>query len=399
MISLVLQGVVIYVVMTVTTAYPAIGKPAVIGLLPLVEDADLNLMVGPAPFEHPVTLTSSDSVDGPLSKTQLNSPADEAGITANYNGALVQSITYSAAAAGLLPGNVTDFVLASYPVTSDQFLHVANSASHTCFGGGNISVFDVTNPGVAPTTISCGGFISPLGVAVDALGRLYVSNSALGSKNLPVGINVFDTVHGNAALPPISRGGMNAPAALTAGPGGKLYVADFGANAVRVFDTLHGNVQLPPITGGLNGPFGLTLAAGGVLYVANILPYQQGVTGGSISVFDTLHGNAVLPTITNAALDNPWGLAIDGAGKLYVTNENGASIVPIFDTLHGNAPLLPITGNGLVAPEGIALDARGRLYVGNANATVSVFDTQHGDAPLSVITGGGMNEPSQITVH
>lgn len=69
MISLVQQGVVIYVVMTLTTAYPAIGKPAVIGLLPLVEDADLNLIVGPAPFEHPVTLTSSDTVDGPLSKT------------------------------------------------------------------------------------------------------------------------------------------------------------------------------------------------------------------------------------------------------------------------------------------------------------------------------------------
>jgi DNA-binding beta-propeller fold protein YncE len=92
---------------------------------------------------------------------------------------------------------------------------------------------------------------------------------------------------------------MNAPAALTVGPGGNLYVADFGANAVRVFDTLHG-----------------------------------------------MHGYAALPTITNAALDNPCGLAIDGAGKLYVTNDNGASIVPIFDTLHGNAPLPPITGNG-----------------------------------------------------
>lgn len=399
MVSLVLQGVVTYVVMTLTSTYPAIGTPAVIGLLPLVQDADLNLIVGPAPFQHPVTLTSSDTVNGPLSKTQLNSPADEAGITANYDGAPVRSITYSAASAGVPPGNVTNFIFASYPVTTDQFLYAANSASNTCYGGGNVSVFDVTNPGVAPSLLSCAGLISPLGVAVDTLGRLYVSNNAFATRPRPPVIDVFDTLHGETALPPITGGGMNFPAALAVADG-ILYVADFGTNVVDVFDTLHGNAPLPPITGGgLDGPFGLTLDSDGKLYVGNILPYTGGITGGSISVFDTLHGNAVLPAITNSALDGPWGLTIDGAGRLYVTNENGASVVPVFDTVHGNAPLPAITGNGLLAPEGIALDSRGRLYVGNSNATVSVFDTQHANAPLSVMTGGGLNGPMEMTVH
>lgn len=53
----------------VLTTNPPIGTAAAIGLTAVMEDADRNLIVGPAPYEHPVTLTTTDSTNGGLTKT------------------------------------------------------------------------------------------------------------------------------------------------------------------------------------------------------------------------------------------------------------------------------------------------------------------------------------------
>ncbi len=110
-IAISLQGVVKYAVLSLATTSPPTGSPATIGLTVLLEDADQNLIVGPAAFENPVTLTTTDATNGALSKTALKSPADEAGITVAYSGASVASITYSATATGLPAANVTNAVL------------------------------------------------------------------------------------------------------------------------------------------------------------------------------------------------------------------------------------------------------------------------------------------------
>jgi hypothetical protein len=44
-VSLVLEGGVRYVILTLTTVYPTIGKPAAIGLTPILQDFDQNLIV------------------------------------------------------------------------------------------------------------------------------------------------------------------------------------------------------------------------------------------------------------------------------------------------------------------------------------------------------------------
>jgi hypothetical protein len=118
----VLDGVVQYVDLTVATINPPIGAAATIGLTVNVEDADYNLIFGAAPFEHPVTLTTTDSINGALSKTTLNSPGDTSGITVNYTGADVASITYSATAAGLLAANVINAVLTPGAPTKPEHL-------------------------------------------------------------------------------------------------------------------------------------------------------------------------------------------------------------------------------------------------------------------------------------
>jgi hypothetical protein len=115
-VSIVLEGVVQFVKLTLATPRPLAGATASIALTAILEDADHNIIVGPGSYEHSVTLTTTDAADGPLSKTTLLSPADLSGLTVKYNGADVSSITYAATAAGLPAANVAKAVLT--PITT-----------------------------------------------------------------------------------------------------------------------------------------------------------------------------------------------------------------------------------------------------------------------------------------
>jgi YVTN family beta-propeller protein len=381
-VSLVLEGVVRYVVLTLATTNPPVGKAAAIGLTPILEDADGNLIVGPAPYAYAVTLTTTDSSNGSLSKTTLNSPADLAGITVNYTGVNVASFTYSATATGLPVGNVIDAVLTPGATpTKPQYLYVTNQPPSD-WDGLTVSVFDTAHENAPlPTITGLGDYA--WGVAVDATGKLYVANYYSNS------VSVFDTAHGNAVLPVITGGGLDGPDGVAVDASGKLYVANgTSANSMSVFDTAHGNAVLPAITGGgLYYPSAVALDASGKLYVSN--------SDNSVSGFDTAHGNAVLPPITGGGLDAIEGVAIGASGRLYVSNFYGDS-VSVFDTAHGNAALPPIT-TGLDESRGLALDRSGKLYVINRNS-VLVFDTAHGNAVMPAITGGGLHYPLGIAV-
>jgi hypothetical protein len=378
-VALVLEGIVHSVVLALATTNPRLGEAASIGLTALLVDADENIIVGPAPYEYPVTLTTTDSADGALSKTTLKSPADTSDIDVNYNGADVASITYSATATGLPAGNVTNAVLtpgarATPTPTPGTHLYVGNSDF--------VSVFELADLAAAPTIWRPSP--QPIGLAVDASGKVYVSTYGH--------VSVFDSAHGYAELTTIT--GDNS-ADLFAGEAvdasGKLYVADSTTNSVSVFDTAHGYAVLPAVAGGLNFPYGVALDASGKLFVANWFANK-------ISVFDTAHANAQLPAITGSGVNNTLGVAVDASGKLYATN-SAANSVNVFDTKHGNAPLPTIiVGRGPTFLSGVAIDPSGKLYVvNNALGYVSVFDTVHGNAALPGVSGLG--HPFSVAVH
>jgi DNA-binding beta-propeller fold protein YncE len=376
-VPLVLEGAVQYVVLALATTNPPIDSVATIGLTAVLEDADQNLIIGPALYLHPVTLTTTDPGNGSLSKTTLNSPADLSGISTQYSGAAVANITYSATATGLAAANVISSVLT--PGAQAQHLYITNNDFPN-----SLRVFDLDNPTLAPTTITGAGYF-PSGLVLDAAGKLYVSTSEFGNAVL-----VFDTLHGNVELPEITGGGLDWPSGVTVGADGKLYVAnrfDRVPFSVSIFDTSHGNAVLPPITGGgLYYPNALTIDAGGKLYVSN--------ADDSISVFNTKNGNMALTPITGGGLSFPIGMAIDPAGKLYVANDRSGTVA-VFDTAHGNAALGQFPGGGF----GAALDAQGRLYTADwYNNLIEVFDTQHGNAKLPNF-GGDFYEPSALAVH
>jgi hypothetical protein len=385
-VSVVLEGVVAYIALALATNNPAAaGAPATIGLQAVARDVDRNIIVGPAAYDNPITLTTTDPVNGALTTTKLTSPADSANL--RYSGAKVANITVGATAAGVPPANVANAVL--YPGT--QNLYVANYS-------GSISVFDVAYPASPITTILINPMLHPTGVAVGSSGLLYVST---GEGNLLL----FDTQHFNAPVqtPPLGLGFSGD--GLTIDASGKLYAAgnpiqpEVGGEVV-VFTTqpfAYNETISGPCLAGSTFPWGVALGLNGRLYVTNV--YTN--SGESVCVFDTQHGNAPLPGISG--LTEAFGAVVDASGKLYVADyeggPTGSGAVAIFDTVHGNAALEPIDGGGLTYPQGgVVLDASGKLYVANSNNTVSVFDTLHGNAPLPPISGG-LSGATGLAIH
>src|SRR6266516_477290 len=187
---------------------------------------------------------------------------------------------------------------------------------------------------------------------------------------------------------------------------GKLYVANYSGNNITVYAAgASGNVTpTATIAGGNTGlanPQGIALDGAGNLYVANaanrITVYAAGANGNATPMATIAGGNT--------GLDLPAAIALDGAGKIYVTNFLGNSITVYAAGASGNAtPTATIAGGntGGVNPAGITLGGAGNIYVSNPNVssiTVYAAGANGNVTPTATISGSntGLNTPALIT--
>ncbi len=189
-------------------------------------------------------------------------------------------------------------------------------------------------------------FTSPLGVAVDGAGRVYVSDVAQRS------ITVLDPEGRSLGL--FAAAAFADPAAK---PGvlfqrdGRLYVCDLGRHRVLVFD-LRGELLATVGTGGGSAP--------GALW------YPNGVwadAAGTIYVADTNNNriqqfapDGALLRVIETPLNNPRGLVGDDRGRLYVASTMDHRVVVLGQDGRLLGVLTAASGQGLGFPTGLAID-------------------------------------------
>ncbi len=203
----------------------------------------------------------------------------------------------------------------------------------------------------------------PTGVAVDTSGNVYILDS-VNARLRRVSNGVITTVAGDGN-PGFS--GDNGPAAtaqlganangVAVDLSGNVYIADTGNNRIRkvangLITTVAGNGAPgysgdngPATNAALNSPYGVAVDAGGSLYIAD---------GGNSCIRKVTNG--VITTIagtgkpgysgdngpaTSAQLSSPAGLAVDSAGSLYIADQGNPSFVRkvaggIITTIAGN---------------------------------------------------------------
>jgi hypothetical protein len=156
---------------------------------------------------------------------------------------------------------------------------------------------------------------------------------------------------------------------------------------------------------GITAPGGVTLDSQSHVYVSESASNR-------ILVFEprpgTQHGSAPIRTIagSNTLLDRPTGMAVDSQGNLFVVNLGGNSITVYAPTATGNAaPLRRLGGPNttrtqLQQPYGIALDNAGHMFVTQGNSFLVFNASASGsDAPLQVVTDPHLNYTTGIAVR
>ncbi len=258
-------------------------------------------------------------------------------------------------------------------------------------------------------TGSAARFSSPHGVAVDAGGDLWVTDTENHTVRKITPAGVVTTVAGTAGVFGSADGTgaaarFNNPWRLTLDGAGNIYVADRLNHTIRkitaaaVVSTVAGS---PGAIGSADGtgaaarfsrPSGLALDAAGNLFVAEWgnQTIRKITPAGVVS---TLAGKAGLVgnvdgTGVNARFNYPEGLAIDGSGTLYAADSQGQTIRKItpaggVTTLAGSAGSAGSDdGNGAAArfkyPTGIAATPAGTVYV-----------TEEGNHTVRAITPAG----------
>jgi hypothetical protein len=274
------------------------------------------------------------------------------------------------------------------------------------------------------------GLQSPQGIAIDASGRIYVANDvpnsglAGGDPGILIAGGYITVYAANphgvlneaplAKLTPavLSQGDVlpGFPAAVAIDASGEIYLAsgDFGAGGggtISVYAANPSGTFTGTPTGTVNTvgfSFTGVAVAATKIYAAN--PFAQANAPPSITVYAKPTGTvagAPLATIAgnNTGLDAPYGVALDGNGKIYVANISQSStpsitVYPANPTGTLNeAPAAKIAGSntGLSAPTSVALDANGLVYVANSSGSVTVYAASPNgtlnEAPIATITG------------
>ena len=258
--------------------------------------------------------------------------------------------------------------------------------------GNTVEKFD-TLSGVG-TVFATNGLNSPVGLAFDSAGNLYV-----GKYNSDI-VEKFDT-NGNSSV--FTTTGLSAPLGLTFDSAGFLYVANWGNNTIEKFDTNGNGSLFANGASGLDAPIGLIFDSAGNLYVANWV-------GNTIEKFDT-NGNGSV--FASSGLNGPQGLAFDSAGNLYVANSGGGNQeTPGSGSIEKFTPdgIGSVFASGLYFPFGLAFDSAGNLYAtsrGNSDNLIykftpggvqSVFANTPGTYPEFIVIkpglGSNTNPPS-----
>ena len=224
-------------------------------------------------------------------------------------------------------------------------------------------------------TGTAASFYNPVGIAVDASGNVYVADeygNAIRKITSDGVVTTLTLTDGSGNTVSLSQ-----PSGLAVDAAGNIYVADknnskvrkinYSANSARVVSTLSGT---------FNYPSGVAVDAAGNVYVAdtNNNLIQKISSGGSVT---TLAGSttsgAVNATGSAASFNQPFGIAVDTAGNIYVADSGNNKIrkitsAGVVTTLTGTGTTGAVDGPELVAsfyhPSGIAVDSTGNnIYI------------------------------------
>jgi len=417
--------------LTVTNGNPASFSVTVAGTAPLVyqwQKNETNLSDGG-------NISESATTNLLLSTTTTNDAGNYTVIVSNAWGSVTSSvavltivippplITQQPANQTVLPGGKVSFTVAVSsigPATYQWQFNGANlpdSIITTVAGNGNASF---SGDGGAATNASLD---EPYGVTVDGFGNLFIAD--LGNNRIREvhTSGIITTVAGNGSAGFSGDGGaavnarLSDPDGVTVDDLGNLFIVDLGNNRIR---KVNANGIIATVAG--NGSAGFSGDGRAAIHASLDEPYGVAVDGsGNLFIADTdnnrirkVDASGIISTVagiasagysgdgaaaTNASLDNPYGVAVDGSGNLFIADLGNNRIREV-DT---NGIITTVAGDGnagyfgdggaatnasLDNPYGVTADGLGNLFIADlGNNRVRKVDT---NGNITTVAGNGI---------
>jgi len=242
----------------------------------------------------------------------------------------------------------------------------------------------------------------PHGVTVDTAGNIYIADTNNNRiRKVTVATGIISTIAGTGGSGYSGNGVIGTSAELKTPNGigidiaGNIYVADYGNQVVREINattlyitTIAGTPSSAGFSGDgyaatgaqLNDPTSVAIDTAGNYYIADHgnQRIRKVNTSGTISTYagngtGGFAGDGEYPA-TSAELNNPTGVAIDGAGNLYIGDSANNRIRVVF----ASGTITTWAGNGTVGasgdggqalsaeyntPRGVAVDLQGNVFI------------------------------------
>ena len=241
--------------------------------------------------------------------------------------------------------------------------------------------------------------------------------------------NIADCTPGTTASCPGDGGlatsaPLHEPAGLALDAASNLFIADDRQNVIRRVDAATGTITTvagigtsgpggdggPATQAGLSGPTGIAFDSAGNLYIADSINNRIRKIAASTQIISTIAGTAGAagsfggdggPGV-NAQLNVPTGVAVDGAGNVFIADFLNHAIREVtvangyIYTVAGQGGVAGYTGDGgpatsarLQRPVGVAVDASDTLYVSDGGNNVIRKVTGDASHIISTIAGNG----------
>jgi len=373
----------------ITTVAPAAGTTGIVSV-----KVGNNTVNGPV-FTYtvaPLSVTGiTPSSGGPktvVTITGNNFGTDTAALKVFFNGvpASFQSLTNIQAVVIAPPNASTGTVkvqLGSQSVNGPIFTYIVSTMVTTLAGSRD-------HQGFADGTGAAAQFNSPVGIAVDAQGNVFVTDEVNQRIRKVTPAGVVTTFAGSAQQGLNDGTGASAqfyyPEGIAIDAAGNMVVADSRSNLIRkitpaaVVTTLAGNI-IPGFIDGtgntahFNSPAGVSIDAAGNTYVAddNNHSIRKITVAGAVT---TIAGNG-LAGYTNgtggaAQFRFPFGVTADAQGNIYVADDQNNRIrkitsTGVVTTLAGDGTFGYADGAAATArfafPSDLKVDAQGNIFV------------------------------------
>src|ERR1043165_2039935 len=213
---------------------------------------------------------------------------------------------------------------------------------------GNVYVADSANNRIvnrtaatqAVTTVVGTDLKTPSSVAVDSAGNLYIADQG--------NVTIKKWTAATQSLTPLVGTGLSGILGVAVDASGNVFIGDAGNHVVKKWTAATQSVTTI-ISSGLLGPLALAPDASGNLYIADNLMHK------------IFKWNAATQTLTTLAsgLNSPRGVAVDGSGNVYFADTNNNAVKKWTASTQAVTTLV---GSGLNLPRGMALDAIGNVF-------------------------------------